>query len=66
MSPVSFPVPALSCLGEFSPIANMMASAMLDFPLPLGPVITVNPLSKLMMTARGPEDLKPRISSLRM
>ena len=32
---------------------------MFVLPLPFGPVIAVNPLSKLTLTVCGPKDLKP-------
>ena len=66
MSPESRPFAALSPLGEFSPMAKAMASARFDLPLPLGPVMKVKPRSKLTAVVRGPEDLNPRISSLRI
>src|SRR5438552_19096032 len=39
-----------SSLGLSSPSANFRESRMLDLPEPLGPVITVNPVPRLMET----------------
>jgi hypothetical protein len=49
----------LRVLGLFSPIANMIASRMLDLPEPFGPVIATNPLSKCTAVFLKPNDLKP-------
>jgi len=46
-----------------SPKTNRTASRILLLPLPFGPVTTINPLSKSMVTLRGPKDLKFLISS---
>ena len=48
---------ALSALVDLGPKTNCMASPELDLPLPLGPVIAVNPLSK-GITISPPNDLK--------
>ena len=48
---------ALSALVDLGPRTNCMASPELDFPLPLGPVIAVNPLSN-GITISPPNDLK--------
>ena len=66
MRPVSRPCAALRTLGEFSPSAKRMASAMFDLPLPLGPVTTFRPCSNVIVSGRGPKDLKPFTSSLRI
>ena len=66
MTPESFPLAALNCFGEFSPIAKSIASAILDLPLPLGPVMTVKPGSILTATGLAPDDLKPLISNRRI
>src|SRR5438105_5358332 len=65
MRPVSLPCAARRVLGEFSPRAKRIASAMFDFPLPFGPVTTVRPCSKLIVTILAPNDLNPLTSSLR-
>ena len=55
-SPIVLP---LSDLGLCSPSTHEIPSAILLFPLPLGPTITLVPCSKLSMLL-FPKDLKPR------
>jgi hypothetical protein len=56
----------LIIFGAFSPKANEIASKMLLLPDPLAPEMATRPGSKLTNVFLYPNDLNPKISSLRI
>src|SRR5215813_13655314 len=53
-----------SVLADCSPRTQEMASAILDFPQPLGPMMAAIPSPRNFSSVRSLKDLKPRIWSL--
>ena len=59
----SFNADPRKLLDEFSPITHFIASTILDFPDPLGPIIPLRPLF-IVIVVSSENDLNPDILSL--